>query len=505
VKRKQSIAVTPYAALTDPKLFAPHFSGESWRTWLTVIRGAFGEKLEGADLELWRRVTARETVPTALRELWAIVGRRGGKDATATALALILACCRDWRAVLRAGETAVGMIICPDRRQGRVALGYIRGYLDAISALGAMVESITAEAVTFKNGIRIEIHTASFRSVRGYTVAFTILDELAFFRDETSANPDAEILAALRPAMATVPRSVMICLSTPYARRGELHRAHKRFFGREHDGILVVKGPTQLFNPTVAGHVISDAFAEDPIGAASEFGSLEDGIRFRSDVEAFVPREVIDACTVKGRVLLPPLSEQRYYAFVDPSGGSSDSMTLAIAHREGRPAIKFESVAQMRRDEEQQRQMPKYRYVLDCVLERRPPFSPDQVVEEFAEQLRAYRITSVTGDRYGGEWPRERFRVHGIAYRSADASKSEIYQAVLPLLTSGRAELLDQPRLLAQIGGLERRTSRSGKDSIDHSPGSSARDDVSNSALGALWLAERAASRRATVGRVIGA
>ena len=49
--------------------------------------------------------------------------------------------------------------------------------------------------------------------------------------------------------------------------------------------------------------------------------------------------------------------------------------------------------------------------------ERRPPFSPDGVVQEFAELLKSYKVRRVVGDRYAGEWPRERFRVHGIEYR----------------------------------------------------------------------------------------
>ena len=44
--------------------------------------------------------------------------------------------------------------------------------------------------------------------------------------------------------------------------------------------------------------------------------------------------------------------------------------------------------------------------------------------------------------------------------------------------------LLDHPRLIAQLGGLERRTARGGKDSIDHAPG--AHDDVANAAAGVL-------------------
>ncbi len=122
------------------------------------------------------------------------------------------------------------------------------------------------------------------------------------------------------------------------------------------------------------------------------------------------------------------------------------------------------------------------------------PFSPDDVVQEFAALLKSYGTSKVEGDRYAGEWPRERFREHGIEYRTAKKTKSEIYGALLPALNSGRIALVDVPRLLGQLIALERRTSRSGRDSIDHPP--RGHDDVANAAAGALLLSlERSRTR----------
>jgi hypothetical protein len=99
-------------------------------------------------------------------------------------------------------------------------------------------------------------------------------------------------------------------------------------------------------------------------------------------------------------------------------------------------------------------------------------------------------ISKVTGDRYAGEWPRERFSVHGIKYEVADMNKSEFYLATLPLINSGRCQLLDNARLLGQFLSIERRTARGGRDSCDHRPG--AKDDLANAAAAALVLAESA-------------
>jgi hypothetical protein len=51
------------------------------------------------------------------------------------------------------------------------------------------------------------------------------------------------------------------------------------------------------------------------------------------------------------------------------------------------------------------------------VREHRPPFSPENVVAQFAATCRDYRVTTVTGDRYSGEWVVEQFRKNSILYQ----------------------------------------------------------------------------------------
>jgi hypothetical protein len=312
--------------------------------------------------------------------------------------------------------------------------------------------------VELTTGVTIEVHTASFRSVRGYTVVAAVLDEVAFWRSEDSANPDREIVNALRPAMATVPGALLLGISSPYARRGVLWDAHRRYYGRDGD-VLVWQAPTRAMNPAVPEALIAAAYAEDEAAASAEYGA-----QFRRDLEAFVAREALEACVIPGRHELSPLPGLDYVAFIDPSGGSQDSMTLAIAHAEGREEPK--------------------RILLDAVRELRPPFSPDAVVGDFAALLKTYRVNTVHGDRYGGEWPAERFQAHGITYQPSEQTKSDLYRDLLPLVNAARVELLDMPHLHAQLLGLERRTARGGRDSIDHAPG--AHDDLANAVAGAL-------------------
>ena len=295
---------------------------------------------------------------------------------------------------------------------------------------------------------------ASYRTIRGYTCVFAVADEIAFWRSEESANPDKEILNALRPAMATVPTHLLVSISTPYSRRGALWETWRRYYGQ--DGpVLVWQAPSKAMNPTLPQQVIQQAFEEDPAAAAAEYDA-----QFRRDIESFVSREAVEGAVAPGRHELPPAPGVRYCGFCDPSGGSQDSMTLAIAHMEGETRV------------------------LDAVRERRPPFPPQAVVAEFAQLLKTYRINEVFGDRYGGEWPREQFSQNNIVYRVESRSKSDLYGELLPAINSGRVELLDHPRLINQLCSLERRTARSGRDSIDHPPG--LHDDLVNAAAGAF-------------------
>jgi hypothetical protein len=167
--------------------------------------------------------------------------------------------------------------------------------------------------------------------------------------------------------------------------------------------------------------------------------------------------EVVESCVGDYREMAP-LSGTRYRAFVDPSGGSEDSMTLALAYKT---------------DEQ---------IKVVALREERPPFSPAAVVDEFAALCKSYRVNKVVGDHYGGEFVKEPFRKHGISYEVAKHPKNDLYRDLLPLLNSSRITLPRHDRLISQIAGLERRVIRGGKDSIDHAP--HGHDDLANAVAG---------------------
>lgn len=447
--------------MADPNLFGEWFGdAESWAAWRAFLSALFGLPAESGAEQIFKDCTGRTTWPAEpFREATVICGRRGGKTQTLALLATYMGAFRDWRPHMKRGERAHVLCVSADRDQARNLVSYVRG-LTEVPLVAAEVERSTNDTVEFRNGSAIRVTTASHRTSRGYTAAAVLCDEAAFWRSETTQNPDVEIIRALRPSLATLPGSILITASSPYARRGHLYQSYKDHFGKDDSPVLVWKAPSLRMNPTLDKSIVERAMEADEPAARAEYLA-----EFRSDVETFISRDVIEAAIASNAVELPPADGVNYFGFVDPSGGAHDSFTLAIAHREG--------------DE----------VVLDAIRETKPPFSPESVVADYSALLKAYRIATVKGDKYAGQWPRERFQEHGVTYDQSALPKSDLYRELLPVLNGGTLTFLKNDRLVSQLASLERRVARGGRDSIDHGPGG--HDDVANAVAGAVWAAKQ--------------
>ena len=339
-------------------------------------------------------------------------------------------------------------------------LDYVEANISGSPMLNQLITNRTQDSLTLSNKVSVVVRSSDWRRLRGFVAA--LCDELGFFRDESenSSNADAQILAAVRPGLATT-QGPLVMFSSPHSKKGELFKIYEEHFGKDEHDVLVAHGASRDFNKTLPQAVVTRALERDPAAASAEYLA-----QFRTDVDTFIDRDVVLAAVSPGRFELPPLPDVSYIAFTDPAGGSGgDSFTLAICHIEGQ------------------------RIVLDLVRERHPPYAPDSVVQEFSETLKSYRVSTVTGDRYASLWPRGRFAVHGITYRVADSSKSDFYLAFLPLINSGRVDLLDSKKLVSQLCALERRTARGGRESVDHP--SNGHDDLINSTAGSIVTAVR--------------
>lgn len=219
--------------MTNADLCGTEFHGESWAGHRVIARLYDGDAalLTPDEQAVAREMTGLEALPTEPpQELYIGAGRRSGKTRLVSVLATHAAA-QDHRHRLAAGEWAVAACIAPDRRQARQLFSYCAGMVQNSPILRAEVTKETADTIEFAHRTRLEIHTGSFRAVRGYTMCFAAVDEAAFLRDERSANPDLELARALKPALKTL-NGRLVVISSLHQKRGLMYEAHKKYFAR---------------------------------------------------------------------------------------------------------------------------------------------------------------------------------------------------------------------------------------------------------------------------------
>ncbi len=450
--------VTIDEALLNPKLLGAALGDpKPWQMARTVLKAGFGIALNRDEARAFASVASSRKPPNKrVRELWMIVGRRGGKSRMAAAIACYVALFVKHK--LAPGEVGTVLVLSASLDQSKIVFNYALAFLQQSPVLCKEITNITQDEITLRNGIVIAVHANSFRSVRGRTLLAVIFDELAFWRDDTSATPDHEVYTAVLPSLATC-NGLLVGISSPYRKVGLLYQKHKQYYGIDSNEVLVVQGSSQTFNPTLTAATIAEQKLADPTAADSEWDA-----NFRPDLVGLYGDAVIDSVVDHGRPLeLPPRPTMFYRAFTDPSGGAigGDTYSFAIAHRE---------------DD---------RFVVDLVRGRQGPFDTKAVTEEYAELCHQYNhIGAVVGDLYSHQWVQGAWRACGVDYVVSDLNASMIYLETLPLFTRGLVRLPDHPALLRELRLLERIPGRVGKDQVTHPR--HGHDDYANAVCGCL-------------------
>jgi hypothetical protein len=461
-------------AIRDENIFQP-FLGEleTWRPWQTALRCLYGLPVQSAtSKDLIEQCTGRswESMPEeGFDSALFLTGRRSGKSRTAAIIGAYEAVLSGRHERLAKGEQGLVAVISPTKKQSSIVAGYLRSVFDT-PILRKEVVSETAQGFLLRNGVQVAILSGDWRTVRGFTLLAAVVDEVCFLGldAETKVRNDAELIQAIQPALATC-RGRLVAISSPYAKKGWAYKRWQANHGNPRGKTLVWQAPSRVMNSTLPQSIIDAAMAEDRAAALSEFYA-----QWRDDVGAFISREMIETLVVKGRTQLMPVAGKRYQAFVDVSGGRSDSSALAIAHRNDHGKV-----------------------VIDVARCWKAPHDPQWVVEQMSHILREYDVKQVVGDNYSGEWVAQAFQNRRIRYSKSDLPKSQLYLEALPVLCSDGVVLLDSEQLLNEFAGLERRTRSGGKDSVDHGPG--LHDDLANAVAGAMYAT---AKRKTRVGGV---
>lgn len=200
-KEKKPTILVPFSpVLDDSHLFGSFFAGPSWTHWKKV----------------WRKVETEN-----IQQLFVCKGRGSGGSFMLAARAVYACGFVDWTAFLAPGGVATSLLLASDTRQASETFGYANGLVEAVPMLKSMVIRKTQSMIEFSNRTRIEVRVSNFRKVRGYSLSFAGMDELAFWQDQaTGANPAKHVYDALLPALGRLPGSFLMAVSTPWSASG---------------------------------------------------------------------------------------------------------------------------------------------------------------------------------------------------------------------------------------------------------------------------------------------
>lgn len=263
----------------------------------------------------WRDVLER-FLCSGRRTLVARVGRRGGKSSTVCRLAVALAIGVDWP--IPPGDTGFIVIV-----SARMEDAYSR-----LTTIEAILRALKVPFTRRDNTIHLDGQPIAFRAIpatvaaaSGPTTVAIIADEVAKWRNDVGANPAAEVLASLRPTMATMAKhgARMALISSPFG----LLDAHAEAFDRgDTDDQIVAHAPTWIANPTLT---------------EEETRALEPNARVWSREYAAVPSATASAAfeteDVLGCFRAPPpgVMHGEPILVLDPSSGRGDHFTGAVA------------------------------------------------------------------------------------------------------------------------------------------------------------------------------
>lgn len=398
--------------------------------------------------------------PTAIREfpyepkeyeqLWAIIGRRGGKTTLIGALIFAYECIlgghMEW--VLK-GQEAVAVLISQVKEVALHNLSAIRLCLESSPFAKSQIVSTLADRIVLKNGITIVASAPNIKSQRGLAIPVVGMDEVGFwYKDAESANPDVEVVRAVAAAQKQFRRRKRFGISTPWSKEGLLYAHHMagtegRLLTderekRAHRGILVVEATTAamtlgMANPHITRQDLEDDFYRDPDGFEREYLK-----RFVDAVSAWILRVALERAVerLKGKGELAPITAMQalersvpapiYVAAMDPAF-RTDAYAFCVLHNEPGVGVVVDKV---------KRWFPERGHKLD----------PAFVLSDMLPILLDYGITHIYTDQYQVESLTTLFAQAGIVVEEvglSSASKPKIMGNLESLINQNRLHLLD--------------------------------------------------------------
>lgn len=403
---------------------------------LVAFDGLEPSDLQGDERSLARRLFGDvETVPADARHvLVAVCGARAGKSYVLGALRLLYLALTVPLTTLAPGEVAVALIVAPDLRLARQVLRYALGAAEEVPSIKRLIASRTADGFTLErpDGGTVSVEclpaTRGGSAVRGRSLVGAVLDESAFFRDDSYQVNDVEVFRAVSPRVLR--GGQVVVASTPWAEAGLLFDFHKRNFGHPIDALCAHAPTLVLRDDEHTRSYVARERTRDPMNASREF----DAEFMPAGVDTFFDARAIESSIDTTLVLPTPLAEYTVVAVGADFGFRSDSSALVVVQRDADI------------------------YTVADLVELRPekdkPLAPSAVVAEFAKVATRYGATNIVADGHYRESISEHLNLHRVWLQAAPEGalgKAESYQAARVLLHEGKVRLPNHDRLLRQL------------------------------------------------------
>lgn len=387
------------------------------------------------------------------------------------------------------GRLAINAILAPTVAAGLNVFGYSAGAFESNEKLAEFLVPGRAGAnpiirnrqeakMKFSNNSCIEVLPPTRLNARGLTVYTLSIDELAHFNQiEDSRFSDVEIFKSAMPAMSRYGLKGQVLLgSTPFERQGLLWQVFKKWFGKPNEQWLVFNLPVELAaleistgKLTIKEEYLRQQEETDPQWYRREFGAefLEDSMN-----SAF-NSETIYQCTKKGRERLGRIKDFRYFGFIRPSSltpASSaqfdDEWVAGVAHTEEDIVI-IDAIKGLSSEVNGAR------------------ITPDRALDESIQLFRSYGVREVEFDKFSGHLE-PTLKSRSFSAAASKLTKSELFLALIEFLNSGKVELLDDSVSTAQLKGLQRFRSGTGRDQIKTAV---SHDERAQVIAGLCWMA----------------
>ena len=361
-------------------------------------------------------------------------GRRGGKSTTLCRVAVAEVLYGKHK--VPPGDIGVFVFISVRKQEAQERLRTIK---EILTVLGVPHDARGMEIQLRNKPFIFRVYPANFRSAVGMTCVGWVGDEMSRWRDESdSSNPATDVIASIRPAMATMPNAHEFYISSPWAKL-DAHYTYVEKGITEEQHVAI--GSTWDANPTLSIARCKTLEPDEPT-----FQREYCAIPMDNDSRQFFDEAALKQAVSK--TLFLPRQVQVGESVV--AGGDfafvADHSAIAVCH------------------------IVDKRYILADrdILKPRPgsPLVPSHVCARFATVLGRHGSRAIMADGHYKEAISEHLAKKKIAFMKGPTRPAASYIRARALFNQGLVTIPDDERLIKSMMEISARPTPSGNLSI---------------------------------------